>query len=272
MKKTKYLTTGEFAKLCRTTKETLFHYDREGLLKPRHVSGNGYRRYGLEQFFDFDMIVMLKETGSSLKEVKHYKYNADVNEFLSLLEEKTRAVKQERARLAERQKMLEVMASLTREALTAVHDRLEFVEQAEERLEVLPTKQSDCNTTAEFVERFLEYIDYYEEQGRHPAAPFGEIALQSDIQAERYKASFFFSRATPSTPRAHLLIKPKGLYAVFSHKGEAESHSRLYLEMVRKVLESGLSIAGNAYHYDMMSYVTAGTSEEYFVRYCIHVK
>ena len=50
MKNEKFLKTGEFARLCHTTKETLFHYDREGILKPRHVSGNGYRRYGLEQF------------------------------------------------------------------------------------------------------------------------------------------------------------------------------------------------------------------------------
>ncbi len=27
-----FLKTGEFARLCRTTKETLFHYDREGIL------------------------------------------------------------------------------------------------------------------------------------------------------------------------------------------------------------------------------------------------
>ena len=63
VKNEKFLKTGEFARLCHTTKETLFHYDREGILKPRHVSGNGYRRYGLEQFFDFDMISLLKETG-----------------------------------------------------------------------------------------------------------------------------------------------------------------------------------------------------------------
>ena len=32
-----YYTTGEFAKLCHTTKETLFHYDSIGLLKPKIV-------------------------------------------------------------------------------------------------------------------------------------------------------------------------------------------------------------------------------------------
>lgn len=41
MKTETFLKTGEFARLCHTTKETLFHYDREGILRPRYVSENG---------------------------------------------------------------------------------------------------------------------------------------------------------------------------------------------------------------------------------------
>lgn len=32
-----FFTTGQFAKLCSTTKETLFHYDSLGLLEPARV-------------------------------------------------------------------------------------------------------------------------------------------------------------------------------------------------------------------------------------------
>ena len=41
-------TTGEFAKLCNTTKETLFHYDKIGILKPKFIKRNGYRYYSAE--------------------------------------------------------------------------------------------------------------------------------------------------------------------------------------------------------------------------------
>ena len=46
------LTTGEFASLCSTQKGTLLFYEKEGLLRPKHVSENRYRRYGVEQFFE----------------------------------------------------------------------------------------------------------------------------------------------------------------------------------------------------------------------------
>ena len=45
-----FFTTGQFAKLCSTTKETLFHYDSLGLLKPARVGENGYRYYAASQF------------------------------------------------------------------------------------------------------------------------------------------------------------------------------------------------------------------------------
>ena len=38
-----YMTTGEFARMMRVSKDTLFHYDKIGLLKPEIVKTNGYR-------------------------------------------------------------------------------------------------------------------------------------------------------------------------------------------------------------------------------------
>ena len=83
----KYLSTGEFASLCRTRKDTLLFYDKEGLLKPRLVSENGYRRYSIGQFYEFDMIAMLKETGSSLKEIRAFMQEPDPAGLLAHLEE-----------------------------------------------------------------------------------------------------------------------------------------------------------------------------------------
>lgn len=50
MKKEYFLTSGEFAELCGTTKETLFHYDEIGILKPAWLGENRYRYYTPAQF------------------------------------------------------------------------------------------------------------------------------------------------------------------------------------------------------------------------------
>lgn len=46
-------TTGEFANLFGIKKQTLFHYDDIGLLKPKHRTENGYRYYTIQQVPSF---------------------------------------------------------------------------------------------------------------------------------------------------------------------------------------------------------------------------
>ncbi len=65
-------TTGQFAELCGVKKQTLFHYDDIGLLKPARVDDNGYRRYTHAQYQDYLLISCLKEAGMSLAEIKDY--------------------------------------------------------------------------------------------------------------------------------------------------------------------------------------------------------
>ena len=66
----KLLHTGAFAKLCGVRKGTLLFYDKEGVLRPKYISGNGYRRYGMDQYYEFALLSLLKDTGGSLKEIK----------------------------------------------------------------------------------------------------------------------------------------------------------------------------------------------------------
>ena len=82
-----FFTTGQFAKLCSTTKETLFHYDSLGLLKPARVGENGYRYYAASQFFDFDLIAVLQSAGCSLQEIHAYMTHREPHAFAKLLRE-----------------------------------------------------------------------------------------------------------------------------------------------------------------------------------------
>lgn len=272
MKKKNILTTGEFARLCKTTKETLFHYDRIGLLKPKHLSENGYRYYGMEQFFDFDMIATLKDTGSSLKEIMAYMRDMDGGNFLSLLEDKLRIVKNERARLIQREMMLRDMVEGTREALGFAYDTFTLSRQEEERLEILPTVGLVEESMEDFIERFAKYIDFYNKQKRVPHRPFGAILNIEDMITGKYMERYYFSRATRSTPLSMLHIKPKGRYAVLAHTGTLQSHLQIVCAFMQQIEDMGLIMFGYFYYYDLMSYVLMGSCERYAAKYCVLVK
>ena len=272
MNKKTRLTTGEFAKLCKTTKETLFHYDRENLLKPKYVSENGYRYYSADQFFEFDLISVLKETGSSLREIGVIVRDTDGRRFLKLLEEKKAFFKKENERLAQREIMLHDMIAGTHEALGSDYDVFKVGHYPEERLEVLPTAPSPLEPSAQFAERFAEYIAFYGQQGRVPSYPFGVILLRADMEKGDYLEKFLFSRASRFTPPALLQVKPEGKYAVLAHRGTVQSHLLAFGEMLKQIAASGLKFAGNAYVYDMMSSVLLASGEVHASKYCIRVE
>ena len=266
------LTTGEFAKLCGTTKGTLFHYDELNLLKPKFVSENGYRYYGSEQFLLFDLISVLKETGTPLKEISELLKNMDGESLLTLLEEKRLFIRKEKIRYKQREEMLRDMVKCTRESLHLEYDSFQVQECEEERLEVLFTAVSPLELKGEYAERIIEHSASFEKEDRIPSYPYGVILPQSDLVTGRCLEGFYFCRATKFTPDSQLHIKAQGKYAVLAHRGSVQTHLEAFEKMLDRVHRSGMRIAGDAYVYDMMSFFLLGKGSAHSRKYCIRVE
>src|SRR4030095_15644695 len=62
---------GDFSRLARVTIRTLHHYDEAGLLQPAHVDpGTGYRYYLATQLETLQRILLLKDLGFALEEIR----------------------------------------------------------------------------------------------------------------------------------------------------------------------------------------------------------
>ena len=73
MRERRFFTITEFAKFSRTTRNTLLHYDKIGLLSPALRDENNYREYTSLQIDDLNFIRMLQELGMTLEEIKKIK-------------------------------------------------------------------------------------------------------------------------------------------------------------------------------------------------------
>ncbi len=65
-----FLTTGEFAKLCNTTRDTLRHYQEIGLITPQKNDDNGYYYYSLAQVTSFYFINLFRQLDTPLSNIK----------------------------------------------------------------------------------------------------------------------------------------------------------------------------------------------------------
>ena len=117
-KKEDYLSTSEFAKVCGVTKHTLFHYDDVGVLKPAFRDDKGYRYYALKQLSTYDIIVVLKEMNTSLKDIKKYLDNQNTDSFIEILQERSMQLAIEKRKIERTDKMIRNTLRMTAQALT----------------------------------------------------------------------------------------------------------------------------------------------------------
>ena len=90
MKKNReYLTTGEFAKLFGVKKQTMFHYDQMGIFCPEIVGDNGYRYYSYDQMEAFSIILMLREMGLSVADIRTQTDKHSPEDLVKLLKSKS---------------------------------------------------------------------------------------------------------------------------------------------------------------------------------------
>ena len=87
MKKNENLfSIGEVAKYQNISKQTLIFYDKVGLFRPAWVDPeNGYRYYSASQLDYLDTILIMKQIGFSLQEIKDHMQHYDLDSSLAML-------------------------------------------------------------------------------------------------------------------------------------------------------------------------------------------
>ncbi|SHI07162.1 DNA-binding transcriptional regulator, MerR family [Sporobacter termitidis DSM 10068] len=265
-----YLTTGEFAEICGTTKHTLFHYDDIGILKPELVGDNGYRYYSLKQFFTFDIITVLKEAGTPLKEIQLYIERQDTAHFLSLLTEKRKKLEQEQQKIAGMLRLLQNTIDITDHAVRADIGKPRLETCAEQYLMSIRLAQQDSEK--DIVVKTNAHYRYCVERGLFEALPAGFIITGEHLERGAYdKADYFFFRIGIRYECPNLHVKPEGLYAVIDHRGAYENLAGSFEKLERFIADKGFKISGDGYMYELLGYLADGNPDNYVIEIALGV-
>ena len=182
----RYLKTGEFAKLCGTTKNTLIHYDQMRLFKPAHVTESGYRNYLASQRYRFFSVRALAYSGMSLQEVRRVLDTDDAPTLISALDATHDEIE---ARIASLRESLERIDEVTRQAQAACEmeaGSFHIVRRPVRKLAMLgvPLDVLDAYAEDEVVLRDLEIASILVKGGPKAAlAPYGGVCKEKPIPA-----------------------------------------------------------------------------------------
>ncbi|MCI9445118.1 MAG: MerR family transcriptional regulator [Oscillospiraceae bacterium] len=253
-----WLTSGAFAALCSTTKETLRHYKDVGLLLPAHQGDNGYFYYDVEQFYDFYAISIFRQTGTPLEEICRCLRGQDTPKTIELLREQKDRLEAERQRL---EHMDFVLSSALRNLEFGpgpdMVPRTGWFES--ERLLALPVRELEELMPLEASEEKL--LIAVLERCRALCSQYG---IQTDFQLGAIHQpgeqggpgaiSHLYTRIKEKSDFPYYKEKPAGYYLYLCCRGRWDI-SEGYTALKNYILEQSLNITGNFYACDLAGFI-----------------
>ena len=255
------LTTGAFAALCGTTKETLRHYKDEGLLRPAHQGANGYFYYDVEQFYDYYAIAIFRQTGTPLEEIRRCQQTAGGT--LAVLREQRRRLEQERRKLEQMDFVLSHAIGSMEWADPDMVPRVARFEQ--EHLLAIPARELEGLMEPgagedEMVIAVLERCQALcREYGMQPDYQLGAIHLPG-VRPGSGTISHLYTRIREPVDCPYCLEKPAGDYLCLCCRGRWDI-SGGYDALIRYMEEQGVRTSGRVYACDLAGFLLNGVEK-----------
>lgn len=267
----KFLTTGEFAKLCKINKQTLIYYDKVGLLTPSYRNEKGYRYYSFRHLELFNVIHLLKELGMSLEEIQSYMEKKSPELFHSLMMKQKEKIQMKKKALDNLEKMMDVKISILEEA-----ERIDFhqiiFQPFSEGIVYLSPNIKDV-TDEEFAKVVTQFINELNEMELDTGFQIGGMTLREQVlEGEYTNYSYLYMEQLKRKKNQQYFITAPGMYAIGYHLGKEENihltYEHLFSEIQRRNYEIGDYVM-EEYIYDG---VVKDSEESYITKIRVHLK
>ena len=236
-----YFTTGEFAKLCNVKKQTLFHYDNIGILKPEITGENGYRYYSAMQLDTFNTISMLKELDMPLADIREYLNSRNPGDFVTLLKEQLILADEKIAELQWLKSFIQRRINITCDGINAQHNRIYLEDRPEEYYII--TEYKGSSDDRDIYPAMAKHIKYcHDNQIYSPYGIGALVPVTEEFTSENsYNYSHLYTKIEPVdiTTRENVTAIPPRTYAVIeSTEGYSSLHT-MYLKLLKFAEDNG---------------------------------
>lgn len=269
-KEGKYLTTGEFAKLCKVNKQTLFYYDQIGLLTPVLKKENGYRYYSINQLELFFVIDLLKDLGMSLNDIQQYMQNKSPERFLSLMYQKKEEIVKKRQEIETKEKMIEAKIALMEEASNLAFSQI-TLEQLPEAILYLSRKIQNM-TDEEFVEVTSDFIEELNISHLDSGYPIGSITEREQVLNGEFSNYSYLYIEQPNPMEGHPYFKAvKGDFLIGYHIGDEKTVRNTYMRFFTEMERLNLTLGDYVFEEYIYDTVVRNHKEEYVTKIMMQV-
>ncbi|MEH7393097.1 MerR family transcriptional regulator [Bacillus sp. JJ1503] len=269
-KNMKYLTTGEFAKLCKVNKQTLFYYDQIGLLSPVFKNEKGYRFYSINQIELFFVIDLLKDFGMSLNDIQQYTQNKSPESFLTLMYQKKEEIMKKRQEIQMKEKLIETKITLMEEASHLDFHQITLEHLPEATLYL--SRNIESITNEEFVEVISEFIGELNELQLDTGYPIGGITKREQVlKGEFSKYSYLYIEQPQPKEGYPYFQAVKGDFLIGYHIGDDKTIHNTYKRLISEIERLDLALGDYVFEEYIYDTVVKNQKEHFVTKIMIQV-
>jgi DNA-binding transcriptional MerR regulator len=266
----KLLTTGEFAKLCKVNKQTLFYYDQIGLLSPEFKNEKGYRYYSIRQLDLFFVIDLLKELGTSLNDIQTYMQNRSPASFLSLMYQKKEEIVKKRQEIERKESMIEAKIAVMEEASHIDFHQITLQQLPEATLYI--SKNIENITDEEFVEVVSDFINELNMSHLDTGYPIGVITKRENIIKGDFTNYSYLYIEQPNPKEGHPYFQAvKGDFLIGYHIGDEHTIHNTYKRLLTELERFNLTFGEYVFEEYIYDTVVMNHKEQYVTKIMIQV-
>ncbi|WP_099355677.1 MerR family transcriptional regulator [Fredinandcohnia onubensis] len=269
-KNVKYLTTGEFAKLCKVNKQTLFYYDQIGLLSPVYKNEKGYRFYSINQMELFYVIDLLKDLDMSLHDIQQYTQNKSPESFLRLMYQKREEIVKKRQEIEMKEKLIEAKIALMEEATQIDFEQITLEHLPEATLYL--SRNIENISDEEFVEVISEFIDELNESQLDTGYPIGGITKREQVLKGEFAKYSYLYMEQPNPKEGYPYFQAvKGDFLIGYHIGDDKTIHKTYKRLLSEMERLNLTLGDHVFEEYVYDTVVRNQKEEYVTKIMVQV-
>lgn len=250
--------------------DTLYYYERQGILVPKRNPYNSYRVYGSEDFFKLNIITELRSLGFSIEKIARYLKHQDFKSTLELTDQELKSIDHQIKELAQRRDEINHELSMFLASLSEAQTSLTTIEHYDDRAFELVS--NDLVYDKDLPYTFAKYSSISKHEKlkalRSIPAYVVDVTLIDDGCFPSKKTLLYTGEDNPKTP----YVLPAGMYAGRTFKGSFPKCPKVYGQMGKKIAAEGYEICGDPIEYCLIGDYESADPQEHVTRMEIPVR
>lgn len=259
--KNKYLIkSGDFAKLCNVSKDTLYHYEKLEILIPVLKNEKGYRFYSHNQVEKMFLIETLKKLNMSLVDIKYFISNNTPQNLLNKLENETINISNKIMEFKKLKKSIDKKIELLKSVENENFEEIKIEKVQREKLFL----SKEINTVDNIEEKVGEFYEKCK-VNMGMALTIGGIIRKENLINNKSSYSYLFVKNEEYSN----YTKEKGLELIAYHKGYFDNISCTYNKINEYIKKHKLEIKDFIYEDTIYDMLTVSNTDDYITKISI---